>query len=347
MNAPDTDPIKYYTGDALRNKRYKFVDPNDPGKEITVDPYIPSEKLVEAVKLAQILKRPLLLEGEPGCGKSRLAEAIAFEFHGENFKKFYFEWNIKSTSKAGDGLYTIDHLRRLRDASIVNKTQNNVDQQSNNPKHTFELEYPGDYINLGELGKAFEISTTVAMDKPPVVLIDEIDKADIDFPNDLLMELDKMQFVITETKDKTRIVAKKKPLIIITSNHEKSLPQAFLRRCLFHYVNFPEPKDLSDIIRAHFEGIDEDIVSNSVSSFFAMREYIKGRAISNKNINTSELIDWVRIIYHYKKEGRQMNWPVEGKTGTPEHMQALLKDLETIQTFLEMPKNDKEAAKLK
>lgn len=241
--------------------------------------YIPSEPLIEAVNVTIFLKRPLLLKGEPGCGKTRLAQAVAYELGLD-----YQFWSVKSTSKAHDGLYTYDAVRRLRTAQLAIAT--------GNPDY---VDDPSEYVQLGPLGQALKNK------KRSVVLIDEIDKADIDFPNDLLLELDEMRFKIEETGEE--IVAKEgeEPIVFITSNDEKDLPDAFLRRCIFHKIEFPDRARLIDIVRAHILDVPEPLVDAAVSRFLRLRKEMEKKEEANKKVSTSELIDWVRILHQVSK----------------------------------------------
>ncbi len=240
-------------------------------------PYLPDDALIEAVNLALYLKRPLLLRGEPGCGKTRLARAVAFEL---NFP--YEPWHIKSTSRARDGLYLYDAVGRLRDAQLA--------ATGNLTAKEFErMKDPEGYITWGALGRAFR------EERKTVVLIDEIDKADLDFPNDLLLELDELRFVVDETE--LLVQAKQPPLIIITSNDEKELPDAFLRRCLFHYVKFPKPEKLFLIVQAHFPDAEQKIIEAAIKRFLALRgDILQEKGEAGKNVSTSELIDWFRAL---------------------------------------------------
>ncbi len=272
-----------YSGDQLAQAIMLYAG---TPHERTIESYLPSPDLVEAVNLAIWLRRPLLLMGEPGCGKTRLAEAVAYELHKEQMNKHYFRWDIKSTSQAKEGLYRYDAIRRLRDAQVQQ-------DQDLNPKK---------YVRLGELGKAFLRQANGEV--PNVVLIDEIDKADIDFPNDLLLELDKQEFVIEETRQRLR--AKSKPIVLITSNREKELPPAFLRRCLFHEIKFPEKDRLAEIVSSHFDQVDDELLNKVVASFLSIRERLEQElATGEKKPSTSELIQWFQIIQKYsnlKKE---------------------------------------------
>lgn len=313
---------RYYKGNTLSD--LKSVE------ELGIDPYLPSEKLVKAVQLAQALKRPLLLKGEPGCGKSRLAEAVAAELHGTGFREHYFEWNIKSGSKAQEGLYTIDHLDRLRNANL-GASGKSTDIILPRNKGLFAAS--GSYIALGELGKAFLATWDKQAVAPPVILVDEIDKADIDFPNDLLFEMDRMSFKISGTTDgangEVEITANPdvRPIFIITSNDEKPLPSAFLRRCLFHYVDFSEIK-LEQIVRSKFPQYEH--ATEAVAAFSGWRERIEQKGIGVKNISTSELLDWVKLILVFAPGEDLGNFMSEG---LPVFPQALLKDVESIQLF--------------
>ena len=227
------------------------------------DDYIVSPALKEIVNVAITLQRPLLIKGEPGTGKTRLAASIA-----QGLGKKLLRWNIKSTTKASDGLYVYDTVQRLNDSRFGD---NDINQIEN-------------YIKLGPLGQAFKA------DEQVVVLIDEIDKADIEFPNDLLAELDEMTFYIPETQK--NITAKHRPIMIITSNAEKELPDAFLRRCLFHYIEFPNPDLMTEIIKAHFDDLENELLKQCLAKFYWIREQTGLR----KKPATSELIDWIRAL---------------------------------------------------
>jgi MoxR-like ATPase len=233
--------------------------------------YIISPELREAIKVAEITGRPLLLRGEPGTGKTLLAHAIAQE---KNLP--LFEWHVKSYSKALDGLYTYDAIARLNDSRF-----------SENLEKVKNIE---NYIELGALGKAF------SFDSPSIVLIDEIDKADLEFPNDLLLELDQMEFVIVETGKK--IKAKYRPLTIITSNNEKELPDAFLRRCIFHYISFPDPEFMKEIVYTHFPDIDNQLLENALEIFYKIRNI----SDLKKKPTTSEFIDWLQVLIIEKQK---------------------------------------------
>lgn len=227
--------------------------------------YIASEELMTAVDVARILEKPLLVKGEPGTGKTLLAQAIS-----EALDMPLYVWNIKSTTKAQDGLYVYDTVQRLYDSQFGEQGVDDIAR----------------YIKLGKLGEAFKSEEQV------ILLIDEIDKADLEFPNDLLWELDKMEFYIHETGE--TIKAKTRPIVIITSNAEKELPDAFLRRCIFHYITFPEPAQMEEIVRSHFESLDDDLLKYAMDTFYWIRTLKDVR----KKPSTSELIDWLHALIH-------------------------------------------------
>lgn len=254
-------------------------------------PYLPSPELVNAVNLAIFLQRPLLLKGEPGCGKTRLAQAVAHELGLP-----YEAWYIKSTTRARDGLYTYDAVGRLHDAQL-----NRMGKQSRS-----KVDDLNNYIKKGALGRAFENPHRT------VVLIDEIDKADIDFPNDLLRELDEQRFTIEETGEE--IKANYPPIVFVTSNDEKDLPDAFLRRCLFYYIEFPYAQ-LTNIVQAHFSESDSDLVEGAVKRFIELRRKMeKGK--SGKKVSTSELLDWFAVLRQFPKD--QVLKQLEGELLFPE-----------------------------
>jgi MoxR-like ATPase len=225
--------------------------------------YVATDDLKLAVNAALALQRPLLIKGEPGTGKTMLAEEVAAAL-----KRPLLQWHIKSTTKAHQGLYEYDAVSRLRDSQLGDEKVRDI----------------GNYIVKGVLWRAFEA------DEPVVVLIDEIDKADIEFPNDLLRELDRMEFHVYETRQ--TIQAKHRPLIIITSNNEKDLPDAFLRRCFFHYINFPDRATMQEIVAVHYPGIKEEVLRAALDTFFALRD----APGLKKKPSTSEFLDWLRLL---------------------------------------------------
>lgn len=227
------------------------------------DNYIVSDELRNAVNIAIALRKPILIKGEPGTGKTVLADSIAQALGME-----LLIWNIKSTTKAQEGLYVYDTVQRLYDSQFGDHDVANIKQ----------------YIKLGKLGESFNAEQQV------VLLIDEIDKADLEFPNDLLWELDQMSFYIPETKE--TIAARNRPIVIITSNAEKELPDAFLRRCIFHYIAFPEPEAMEKIVKVHHPDIDKKLMSQAMETFYTLRN------IPNiqKKPSTSELIDWLQAL---------------------------------------------------
>jgi len=227
--------------------------------------YIATEDLQIAVNAAIALQRPLLIKGEPGTGKTMLAEQVA-----ESQDMRLIQWHIKSTTKAQQGLYEYDAVSRLRDSQLATGDVD-VSDISN-------------YIRQGKLWEAFE------SDEQVVLLIDEIDKADIEFPNDLLQELDKMEFFVYETGE--TIKARNRPIIIITSNNEKELPDAFLRRCFFHFINFPDRDTMREIIAVHYPEIQKNLVNEALEMFFQLRD-VPGL---KKRPSTSELIDWLKLL---------------------------------------------------
>jgi MoxR-like ATPase len=274
----------------------KQPSPEEYGQD-DLYPYLPSEELVNAVNLTIFLeKRPLLIKGEPGSGKTRLARHVAYELGLR-----YFEWHIKSTSRARDGFYTYDAVRRLHDAQLAR-----IDE-----KAKLKVDDLGGYIKFGELGKAYQQTEWA------VVLIDEIDKADIDFPNDLLLELDQQRFIIEETGEE--IKAQQPPIVFITSNDEKDLPDAFLRRCLFHYIEFPSPKQLTDIIYARFPTSSSPLVDTAIDRFLKLRQQMeqqKGKA--GKKVSTSELLDWFAVLRQYPED--KILAKIKGQLPFPEVM---------------------------
>ncbi len=227
------------------------------------DTYIVTEDLMMAVNAAVTLQRPLLVKGEPGTGKTMLAEEVA-----NALGRPLIQWHIKSTTKAAQGLYEYDAVARLRDSQLGDDAVQDI----------------ANYIVRGKLWEAF------ASDVQPVLLIDEIDKADIEFPNDLLQELDRMEFYVYETKE--TIKAAHRPIIIITSNNEKELPDAFLRRCFFHYIAFPERETMDEIVKVHYPDIKKHLLAEAMECFFELRD-IPGL---KKRPSTSELLDWIKLL---------------------------------------------------
>jgi MoxR-like ATPase len=227
------------------------------------DTYIATDDLMMAVNAALILERPLLVKGEPGTGKTMLAIEIA-----RALGRPLFEWHIKSTTKAQHGLYEYDAVSRLRDSQLGDARVHDI----------------RNYIVQGMLWKAF------VSDAPAVLLIDEVDKADIEFPNDLLRELDRMEFYVYETQELVK--ARHRPLVLITSNNEKELPDAFLRSCFFHYIRFPEPETMERIVAVHHPGIKKQLLREALNAFFEIRE-VPGL---KKKPSTSELLDWLKLL---------------------------------------------------
>ncbi len=224
--------------------------------------YVVSPQLMNAVNIAMALQKPLLIKGEPGTGKTMLAEAVS-----KSLGKKLIIWNIKSTTKAQDGLYVYDVVQRLYDSQFGGEGVDDIKK----------------YVKLGKLGEAF------SSDEQVILLIDEIDKADLEFPNDLLWELDKMEFYIPETKE--TISAKTRPIVIITSNAEKELPDAFLRRCIFHYIEFPDQELMEEIVKVHFPDLEETLLKSVMDTFYWIRDLDV-----QKKPSTSEVIDWIQAL---------------------------------------------------
>ena len=227
--------------------------------------YVASRELMETVNIAVALQKPLLIKGEPGTGKTVLAQAVA-----EALGKKLIIWNVKSTTKAQDGLYVYDVVQRLYDSQFGGQGVDDIKK----------------YIKLGKLGEAFSAEEQV------VLLIDEIDKADLEFPNDLLWELDRMEFHIPETG--RTVTAKHRPIVIITSNAEKELPDAFLRRCVFHYIEFPDRELMAEIVNVHFQDLDQHLLDQVLEAFYRIRSLPQIK----KKPSTSEIIDWIRALVH-------------------------------------------------
>jgi MoxR-like ATPase len=227
------------------------------------DTYVATEDLMVAVNAAITLERPLLVKGEPGTGKTILAHEVA-----RALGRPLIEWHIKSTTKAQQGLYEYDAVSRLRDSQLGDERVHDI----------------ANYIKRGKLWDAF------TADERPVLLIDEVDKADIEFPNDLLLELDRMEFFVYETSE--TVVAEKRPIVLITSNNEKELPDAFLRRCFFHYIQFPNKDTMRDIVAVHYPDIQKELVAQAMKMFYEIRE-VPGL---KKKPSTSELLDWLKLL---------------------------------------------------
>ncbi|MEP7703689.1 MoxR family ATPase [Paraglaciecola sp. 25GB23A] len=261
--------------------------------------YIASRELQLAVNAAITLEKPLLIKGEPGTGKTMLAEQLALSLDAN-----LIQWHIKSTTKAQQGLYEYDAVSRLRDSQLGDSKVHDI----------------ANYIVKGKLWQAFEAN------KRTILLIDEIDKADIEFPNDLLLELDKMEFFVYETQQLVK--AEQRPIVIITSNNEKELPDAFLRRCFFHYIQFPDAEEMRRIVDVHYPNIKKDLLNQALESFFGLRD-IPGL---KKKPSTSELIDWLKLLV-------AEDIPVEalqnkdGKKSIPPLYGALLKNEQDIHLF--------------
>lgn len=263
------------------------------------DNYIATPDLKIAVNAAITLERPLLIKGEPGTGKTVLAEEIA-----RAVKAPLLTWHVKSTTKAAQGLYEYDAVSRLRDSQLGDPRVSDI----------------ANYIRKGKLWQAFESETR------PVLLIDEIDKADIEFPNDLLLELDRMEFHVYETGE--TIKARQRPIVVITSNNEKELPDAFLRRCFFHYIKFPDRETMEEIIAVHFPGIKKRLVAEALSLFFEIRE-VPGL---KKKPSTSELLDWLKLLMA-EEIGPELLLERDPKKLIPPLHGALLKNEQDVHLF--------------
>jgi MoxR-like ATPase len=260
--------------------------------------YVATDDLTIAVNAAVTLQRPLLVKGEPGTGKTELARQVA-----ASLDLPLIEWHVKSTTKAQQGLYEYDAVSRLRDSQLGDARVNDV----------------RNYIRKGKLWQAFEAPGRV------VLLIDEIDKADIEFPNDLLQELDRMEFHVYETGETIR--AAHRPVVIITSNNEKELPDAFLRRCFFHYIRFPDAETLAAIVRVHFPGIKDQLLTAALTQFYELRE-VPGL---KKKPSTSEVLDWLRLLLAEDLSPEDLRKDV--KTALPKLHGALLKNEQDVQLF--------------
>ena len=260
--------------------------------------YVADKDLMVAVNAAIALERPLLVKGEPGTGKTELAHQISAALGTE-----LIEWHVKSTTKAQQGLYEYDAVSRLRDSQLGDERFNDINN----------------YIRRGKLWEAF------AADRKVVLLIDEIDKADIEFPNDLLQELDRMEFHVYETGETIR--ARQRPIVIITSNNEKELPDAFLRRCFFHYIRFPEMATLEQIVEVHYPGIKQNLVRAALTRFYEIRD-VPGL---KKKPSTSEALDWIRLLVVDDIAPEDLR--VDSKNALPRLHGALLKNEQDVHLF--------------
>lgn len=268
----------------------------------STDRYIATDDLTLAVNAAVTLERPLLVKGEPGTGKTELARQVA-----QALGMDMIEWSVKSTTRAQQGLYEYDAVSRLRDSQLGPELGGDRVHDVKN------------YIRKGKLWQAFEA------DKKVVLLIDEVDKADIEFPNDLLQELDRMEFFVYETGETVR--ARHRPVVIITSNNEKELPDAFLRRCFFHFIRFPDAETLSRIVRVHFPGIKEGLLASALTQFFELRE----TPGLKKRPSTSEMLDWLKLLLAEDLGPEDLKR--DGVNALPKLYGALLKNEQDVQLF--------------
>ena len=264
----------------------------------STDSYVATDDLTMAVNAAVTLQRPLLVKGEPGTGKTELARQVAQSLGME-----LIEWHIKSTTKAAQGLYEYDAVSRLRDSQLGDERVNDI----------------GNYIKRGKLWEAFEAGKRV------VLLIDEIDKADIEFPNDLLQELDRMEFHVYETGQTVR--AAERPVVIITSNNEKELPDAFLRRCFFHYIQFPGPDVMKQIVGVHFPDIKPQLLTEALTQFYELRE----QPGLKKKPSTSEVLDWLKLLLAEDLDPEDLRR--DGANALPKLHGALLKNEQDVHLF--------------
>ncbi|SON56235.1 ATPase family associated with various cellular activities (AAA) [Hartmannibacter diazotrophicus] len=263
------------------------------------DTYVATDDLVVAVNAAMTLERPLLVKGEPGTGKTVLAQEVA-----RALKAPLIEWHVKSTTKAQQGLYEYDAVSRLRDGQLGDPRVADV----------------ANYIRKGKLWDAFVAPVR------PVLLIDEIDKADIEFPNDLLLELDRMEFFVYETGETVKAV--QRPVVIITSNNEKELPDAFLRRCFFHYIRFPDAETLAGIVEVHYPGLKKRLLSEALAAFFQVRD-VPGL---KKRPSTSELLDWIKLLVNEDIDPETLRTK-DNKSIIPPLHGALLKNEQDVHLF--------------
>jgi MoxR-like ATPase len=283
----------------IGNLNFLELDIDGDGMQFTgSDSYIADKDLMVAVNAAIRLERPLLVKGEPGTGKTELARQVARSLGLE-----MIEWNVKSTTRAQQGLYEYDAVSRLRDSQLGDERVHDIKN----------------YIRKGKLWNAFEAGKKV------VLLIDEIDKADIEFPNDLLQELDRMEFHVYETDETIRATVR--PIVIITSNNEKELPDAFLRRCFFHYIRFPDADTLAEIVEIHYPGIKKKLLANALTRFFEIRE----TPGLKKKPSTSEALDWIRLLVADDVEPETL--AASDKNALPKLHGALLKNEQDVHLF--------------
>ena len=271
--------------------------------------YVATDDLMMAVNAAVTLERPILIKGEPGTGKTQLAIGVA-----ESLGKPLFEWHIKSTTKAQQGLYEYDAVARLRDSQLGDDRVHDI----------------SNYIVRGKVWEAFQ------SDEQPVLLIDEVDKADIEFPNDLLQELDRMEFYVYETKQLVK--AAHRPIIVITSNNEKELPDAFLRRCFFHYIKFPDKETMSRIVDVHFPKLKKDLLREALSAFYKVRD-VPGL---KKKPSTSELLDWIKLLLAEDVPPELLN-AKDSRKAIPPLYGALLKNEQDVHLFEQLVFLDRRA----
>ncbi len=271
--------------------------------------YVATDDLMMAVNAAVTLERPILIKGEPGTGKTQLAVEVA-----ESLGKPLFEWHIKSTTKAQQGLYEYDAVARLRDSQLGDDRVHDI----------------SNYIVRGKVWEAFQSK------EQPVLLIDEVDKADIEFPNDLLQELDRMEFYVYETKQLVK--AAHRPIIVITSNNEKELPDAFLRRCFFHYIKFPDKETMSRIVDVHFPDLKKNLLSEALNAFYKVRD-VPGL---KKKPSTSELLDWIRLLLAEDVPPELLN-AKDSRKAIPPLYGALLKNEQDVHLFEQLVFLDRRA----